>query len=217
MGNLSLAAKSIFLLVTLILFPLSHAAGPTGQDFDRATMSLRKTLGELIKADTTNPPGSEARAVTILAARLKQAGIAFETMEFGPGRQNLVARLKGNGEKKALLLLAHRDVVGTEHQEWTSPSHELTEKDGYLYGRGVRDDLGMAVANLEAFLLLKSSGLPLKRDVILAFTGDEESGGLGIRTMIEKHPDWLDADIAINEGGSPVNRSTGQRTDRWLT
>lgn len=185
------------LVILLFILPLPTPA----QDFGPATQSYKKTLGELIKADTTNRPGNEARAVAVYAARLKEAKIPYQTMEFGPHRTNLVARLKGSGEKKPLLLLAHTDVVGTQNQAWTVPPHEMTEKEGFLYGRGVVDDHGMGAANLETFIALKKQNVPLKRDVILALTGDEESGGQGIRQMIEKHPDWIDAEIGFNEGG----------------
>ncbi len=167
--------------------------------------SFRKTLGELVAADTTNPPGNEARAVKILAKRLDAAGVKYQIDEFAPGRQSIVARLKGDGTQRPLMLLAHIDVVGTDNQTWTMPKHKLTEKDGYYYGRGVNDDLGMAVANLEVFLLLKKNKTALHRDVILALTGDEESGGAGIQSILKKHPEWVDAEIALNEGGQPAN------------
>lgn len=194
--------KIIILILTAILpFPAFSAI-----DLDQQVKSFRETLAALIKADTTNPPGNESRAVAILAERLKKEGIAYEILEFAPGRQNLVARLKGAGEKKPLLLMAHIDVVGTKDQNWSTPPHELTEKDGYLMGRGVWDDLGPAVLNLEAFLALnreaKGANLKLRRDVILVYTGDEESDSLGIQHLIEKRPELIDAEIALNEGGS---------------
>ncbi len=185
------------------LLPVSAFSAP---DLDQQVKSFRETLAALIKADTTNPPGNESRAVAILAGRLKKEDVPYEIVEFAPGRQNLVARLKSSGEKKPLLLLAHIDVVGTKNQNWSTPPHELTEKDGYLIGRGVWDDLGPAVLNLEAFLALhhsmKTSGLKLRRDVILAFAGDEETDSAGIQYLLEKRPELLQAEIALNEGGS---------------
>jgi len=179
-------------------------------DFDASTKSFRQTLEDLVHAKTVNPPGGEKRAVDIIKKRLKKADIDFETLDFGPDRTNIVARLKGNGEKKPLLLLAHIDVVGAANQNWTVPPHEVTEKDGYLYGRGVRDDLGMAVANLETVIAIKRAKIPLKRDIIVAFTGDEESGGLGIKAVIAKHPEWVDAEIGLNEGGGIVADANGK-------
>ncbi|PWU21524.1 MAG: peptidase M20 [Bdellovibrio sp.] len=189
-----------------ILFAAFAVAASTPED---VTRDFRQTLAELVKADTTNPPGNEARAVAILARRLKEENIAYEIVDFGSDRQNvsqnvrqnLIARLKGDGTRNPLLLLAHVDVVGTKDQNWSTPPHEVTEKDGFLYARGVADDLGMAVTNLEVFLRLKREKVALKRDVILAFTGAEESLGLGIRAVLEKRPELLDAEIALNEGG----------------
>jgi acetylornithine deacetylase/succinyl-diaminopimelate desuccinylase-like protein len=188
-------------LSILLFFSLASAQSAL-PDFTKA--SFVETLARLVKADMTNPPGNESRAIPIIGERLKAAGIAFEVIEFAPGRQNLVARLKGNGQAKPLLLLAHLDVVGTKDQAWSVPPQELTEKDGFFYGRGVRDDLGSVVAQLEVFIKLKKSQAALKRDVILAFTGDEESGGAGIKYLLEKRPELLDAEIALNEGGSPL-------------
>ncbi len=193
--------KYILLFCLFFVYPfLANSA----VDYERSVQDFRKTLAALVKAKMVNPPGNEARAVEILGARLKSEGIDYKVMEFAPGRSNLVARLKGSGKKRPLLLLAHTDVVGAENQDWSSPPYELTEKDGFLYGRGAVDDLSMAVANLETFLNLKREKVSLQRDVILAYTGDEESGGAGIQALLEKHPDWVDAEIALNEGGRVI-------------
>lgn len=196
--------------MTAYFLSLTLSLGAHAQDFDSSVNSFRQTLGALVKANMTNPPGNEAKGAEIIAARLKAESIPYQTMEFAPGRMNIVARLKGSGEKKPLLLLAHLDVVGTQNQAWSVPAHELTEKDGYLYGRGVVDDLSMGVANLETFLRLKKEKVALKRDVILAFTGDEESGGDGIQKLLEKHPEWIEAEIGFNEGGGVRSNSAGK-------
>lgn len=194
-------------VASLVMFGSQAFAAP---DFERSVRDFKQTLKSLVKANTSNPPGNEAKAVEIFAARLKAEGIPYQTVEFAPGRSNIVARLKGNGKKKPILLLAHTDVVGTENQAWTVPPHEVTEKDGYLYGRGVLDDLGMATANLETFLSLKRQGITLERDVILALTGDEESGGAGIQFLLQKHPEWIDAEIGLNEGGFIGKNEAGE-------
>jgi acetylornithine deacetylase/succinyl-diaminopimelate desuccinylase-like protein len=170
-------------------------------DFDAAARSARTLLGELVAADTSNPPGNESRAVAIGAARLGESGVPYRVTEFAPGRQNLVARLEGDGRAGALLLLAHTDVVGAEGQSWATDPHQMIERDGYLLGRGVADDLGMASVALEVFVLLKRADVPLARDVILAWTGDEESGGAGIRWLLEHEPEQVEAAIVLNEGG----------------
>lgn len=178
------------------------AARAAEPDFAAAAREARGILARLVAADTTNPPGDEQRAVAIGAELLRAEGIPFETFEFAPGRGDLVARLKGDGSARPILLLAHVDVVPTRGQAWTTPPHELTEKDGFLYGRGVSDDLSAAAVELEALVLLHRAGVPLRRDVIVAWTGDEERGGSGIRWLLEHAPNALaDAGIAVNEGG----------------
>src|SRR5262245_15472899 len=204
----TLSRRRTVVPVLVFILGVAAASGParaasSTPDFDRMAAETRKLLGELVEANTTNPPGNEGKAVRIGAARLRAAGIEPFTGEFEPGRENLVARLKGSGRERPMLLLAHIDVVGAEGQPWTVDPHVVTEKDGYLYGRGVSDDLGMASMELVVFLALKESGVRLERDVILAWTGDEESGGKGIRHLIDTQPDLVDAAIALNEGGEP--------------
>jgi acetylornithine deacetylase/succinyl-diaminopimelate desuccinylase-like protein len=204
-------------LVRLVLLALLLAAGaarataqpvferrsdPTkGVDFAAAAAEVRRMVGALVAADTTNPPGNEARAVAIGKQRLEQAGIPYTVSEFAPGRENLVARLAGDGSAKPLLLLAHVDVVGTDGQDWSTDPRQMVEVGGYLVGRGVSDDFGMAATALEVLVLLKQHQVPLARDVIVAWTGDEESGGGGIRWLLEHAPDALGAELALNEGG----------------
>ncbi len=184
--------------------------------FEADVATVRKTLSEMVAANTTNPPGNESRVVKIIARRLKDEGIPYEVSEFAPGRENITARLKAatppTGAKgtKPIMLLAHIDVVGTADQAWTTDPFTMIEKDGYLYGRGVSDDLGMAAINLEVFLQIKKSGVTLKRDIILAMTGDEESGGAGIQYVLAKHPEQMDPEIVINEGGSPELGQNGK-------
>src|SRR5262245_38644364 len=195
------------------------ALAPTGRaraapDYDAAAASARSLLDALVAADTSNPPGNEARAAALGAKRLEAAGIRSERTTFAPGRENLVARLRGDGSKRPLLLLAHTDVVGAGGQAWSSDPHVVTERDGYLVGRGVADDLGDAALALEVLVLLQREKTPLARDVILAWTGDEESGGSGIRWLLEHDPDAVAAEIAINEGGEIRLGDDGTRPTR---
>ncbi len=188
-------------LAVAALVLLSGVARAQDPDFAAAARDVRALLARLIAADTTNPPGNEDRAVALGADVLRAEGIAFETFEFAPGRRNLVARLKGDGSARPVLLLAHVDVVPSRGQAWTTPAHELTERKGFLYGRGVSDDLSAAAVELETLVLLHRARVPLRRDVIVAWTGDEERGG-GIRWLLEHAPNAIgDAEIAINEGG----------------
>jgi len=185
------------------------AVGAPGP-YEGEIASFRETLSAMVRADTTNPPGNESRIVDLVAKRLTAEGIGFETVEFAPGRGCIVARLKGTGPEKPLLLLAHLDVVGAENQAWSSDPHTVMEKDGYLVGRGVADDLGMAAMELELFVHLHRSRTALRRDVILALTGDEEVGGAGIEYLLRNRPELVNAGIALNEGGGPVLGDDGK-------
>lgn len=194
---------SIFRALGLLVVVFFGTGGVRAEtpDFDAAAAETRELLAALVAADTSNPPGNEARAVAIGVAKLREAGISHRVTEFAPGRENLVARLPGDGSAEPLLLLAHIDVVGAAGQGWTVEPHRLTERDGFLYGRGVLDDLGMAAIELEVLLLLAKTGVPLARDVIVAWTGDEESGGRGIQWLLEHEPETIAAEVVLNEGG----------------
>ena len=185
-------------------------AAAQASDFADAAHATRALLAELVAADTSNPPGNEARAAKIGAARLKAAGIPSRVMEFAPGRANLVARIEGDGSAPPLLMLAHSDVVGTEGQAWSTDPHELTEAGGYLIGRGVSDDLGMAALEIEVLILLHERKVELKRDVVVAWTGDEESGGLGLGWLLENESRQVSAEIVLNEGGGLVLGDDGR-------
>ncbi len=181
-----------------------------GIDYDSMAKEARSILSELVAVDTTNPPGNEAKAVALLANRLKAAKIPYEVTSFAKGRDNLVARLAGDGSAKPVLLLAHLDVVGTKDQNWASPPHTMAERGGFLYGRGVSDDLGMAAVDLSLILALKRAKVPLHRDLIVAFTGDEESGGAGARWLIAHKKSSINAEVAFNEGGGPLLGEDGK-------
>ncbi len=162
-------------------------------------------LSDLIKINTTNPPGNELVAAKYLAGVLTREGIPSEFLDVAPGRSALVARLRSAAvpdPARALLLVAHMDVVGVDKSKWTVDPFGAVVKGGYLYGRGSIDDKGMLAANLAAFIALKRSNLPLNRDVIFLATTDEEEGGdASIKILIAKYWNKFAAGFAINEGG----------------
>jgi acetylornithine deacetylase/succinyl-diaminopimelate desuccinylase-like protein len=162
----------------------------------------RAILAELVSFDTSH--GHEIDALRPVAKRFEDVGVHADLFEAGPGRGNLVARLKGSGAKKPLLLLAHIDVVPVDRQPWTVPAFAVTEKDGFLYGRGINDDKGMASAVIAIALELARTHVTLSRDVIVALTAGEETSGVGIRWLLEHHPDLIAAEIALNEGGGVI-------------
>ena len=161
----------------------------------------------LVQIDTSNPPGNEVRAVEYLQKVLTAEGIPSKTFALDPNRPNLVARLKGNGSKRPVLLLAHTDVVGVQRDKWPVDPFGAVLRDGFVWGRGTTDDKDNLTANLMAFLLVKRSGLALGRDLIfLAESGEEaDPTGVGIRFLIERHFEEIDAEFALGEGpGSSI-------------
>jgi acetylornithine deacetylase/succinyl-diaminopimelate desuccinylase-like protein len=157
----------------------------------------------MVAVDTSH--GGETKLLEPIAALYREAGVFVQIIESAPGRGNLVARLKGSGAKRPMLLLAHVDVVPIEGQPWTVPPFAVTEKDGFLWGRGVNDDKGMAAAIVALTLELARTRAPLTRDVIVALTsGEETGGGAGARWLAENHKDLIDAEIALNEGGGTL-------------
>jgi acetylornithine deacetylase/succinyl-diaminopimelate desuccinylase-like protein len=169
-------------------------------------------LQDLIRIDTTNPPGNETRAAEYLAAVLKREGIEPTILESAPGRGNLVARLKGDGRAAPLLLMVHIDVVPAEADAWTHPPFGGEIANGFLYGRGTLDTKELAAMELMVLLLLRREGKPLARDLIFMANADEEAGGrLGAGWMVQEHPDLIRAEYAINEGGGFGLDILGQR------
>src|SRR5713226_2071537 len=191
-----------FALVSLLIGSLIGFASAQAPDFAQAHAEALHFLTELVKMDTSNPPGNEVKAAEYIKNVLAAEGISAQIYESAPGRGNVVARLKGNGKKKPLLLMGHIDVVGVERDKWTVDPFAAVVKDGYLYGRGSIDDKSMDAANLEVFLLLHRLKVPLDRDVILlAEAGEEGTTQFGIDFMVEKHWDDIACEYALNEGG----------------
>ena len=191
-----------------LLLPLLLIS-PAGAAADDSVSRVRRLLEALVAADTTNPPGNETRATAIVARRLDEAGIPYERLAYEKGRENLIARIAGTGDAEPLLIVAHLDVVGAEEQAWTFDPHIVTEKDGFLYGRGVLDDLGMAAIAVETLVRLREEQTPLARDVILALTADEESGSGGAEHLVANHFEKIRSGVAINEGGGIILAADG--------
>lgn len=191
-------------------FPARSSERPADPDFVAAREEAVKILSNFIRIDTSNPPGNETKGAEYLKGILDREGIASEIVEREPGRGNIVARLKGSGKKKPLLLMGHIDVVGVERNKWTFDPFGGEVKDGFIYGRGAIDDKGMVTANLEVFFLLNRLKVPLDRDVIfLAEAGEEGTTQAGIDFMVEQHWDKIDCEFALNEGGS-IYESNGK-------
>jgi acetylornithine deacetylase/succinyl-diaminopimelate desuccinylase-like protein len=183
------------------VFALKSAAD--APDFQAARDEAAAILQGFVRIDTSNPPGNETKGAQYLKRLLDREGIPSEIFELTPGRGNIVARLKGSGKKRPILLMGHIDVVGVEPDKWTFDPFSGTVKDGYIYGRGSSDDKGMATACLEVFLLMHRLKAPLDRDVIyLAEAGEEGTPEAGIEYMVRDHWDKIDCEFALNEGGT---------------
>ena len=163
---------------------------------------ITRFLSDLIRINTTNPPGNETAAANFIAQYLAKEGFKTEVIESAPGRGSVITRLKGSGEKPNLLLLSHIDVVAANPSEWTVDPFAGTVKDGYVYGRGAYDMKGMTAVEVLTLLFLKRNNIPLKGDVVLAATADEEKGGEeGASFLLMNHKEKVWCPYVLNEGG----------------
>jgi acetylornithine deacetylase/succinyl-diaminopimelate desuccinylase-like protein len=187
--------------VLLVLLAAAVVSAQTGPHDARA----REIYKELIEINTTDSVGDVTKAAEAVAARLKAAGFpAADVQVLGPDprKGNLVARFRGTGAQRPLLLLAHLDVVEAKRDDWSFDPFTFLEKDGYFYGRGTSDDKAMASQLVANLIRLKEEGFTPDRDLILALTADEEGGSFnGVDWLVKNHKDLIDADFAINEGG----------------
>jgi acetylornithine deacetylase/succinyl-diaminopimelate desuccinylase-like protein len=162
---------------------------------------------ELIEINTVTATGDTKQAAEAMAARLRAAGFAeadVQAFSPAPRKGNLVARLRGTGARKPILLLAHLDVVPANREDWSVDPFKLIEKDGYYYARGSGDDKYMAAAFVANLIRYKQEDYKPDRDIILALETDEEildNDALGIQWLLKNHRDLIDAEFALNEGG----------------
>ena len=196
--------------LTAIALALLTSAALAAQAGPNDTLA-REVFKELIEINTTDTPaGSVSRAAEAMAARLTAAGFpAADVQLLGPDprKRNLVARLRGKGVRRPVLLLAHLDVVEARNDDWTTDPFTFLEKDGFFYGRGTTDDKSMAAQFVANMIRLKQEGFTADRDLILALTADEEGGQFnGVEWLLKNHRNLIDAEFAINEGGGGTMR-----------
>ena len=174
----------------------------SGVDWSAVTGEVTGYLQDLIRIDTTNPPGNESLAAEYLQSVLRGAGADPVVTESAPGRGNVTARLKG-GNGQPLMILGHTDVVACEPEKWSHPPFGGDLDDGYVWGRGALDMKNMVAAELMVFLLLKRQGVSLDRDLIFAATADEEAGKgeHGVGWLLENDPEQVEAAYVLTEGG----------------
>jgi acetylornithine deacetylase/succinyl-diaminopimelate desuccinylase-like protein len=164
----------------------------------------------LVRFNTADPGGVERPAAEYLKQVLDENGIPAQILELEERRSNVLARLKGSGKKRPLLIMGHLDTVSIDEKKWTFPPFGATRDGGYIYGRGTVDDKDNATAALMALLTLKRLNVPLDRDVIfLAEAGEEGNSRLGIQFMVNQHYPEIEAEYCLAEGGN-VTRENGK-------
>jgi acetylornithine deacetylase/succinyl-diaminopimelate desuccinylase-like protein len=182
----------------LLLVAAAGAADPHAE-------LARDILRELVEIDTTDARGDNTRAAEAMARRLRAAGFPEQdvrVLEPHPRKGNLVARLRGSGRRRPLLLLAHLDVVEARREDWSLDPFRFVERDGYFYGRGSSDDKAMAAIFVANLVRMRQEGRLPDRDLIVALTADEEGGDWnGVEFLLREHRELIDAAYGLNEGG----------------
>lgn len=198
--------RTIALVAALVL------SAPAAADPASHQQLVRDIYRELVEIRTVHPDGDNSAAARAMAKRLLDAGFDakdVEVVEPAARKGNLVARLRGTGELKPLLLLAHIDVVEAKAADWSDglDPFRLTEKDGYFYGRGTLDDKAMAAIFVANLVRYRAEGLKPRRDLIVALTADEETGTHnGVAWLLRNRRELIDAEFALNEGGGGTLR-----------
>ena len=178
-------------------------------DWDEVGEEAVQHLVDLVRIDTTNPPGNETRVVEYLEQVLEDAEIPSQRYALEPDRANLVARIRGNGSKQPILLMGHTDVVGAQPEKWYADPFSGEREDGFIYGRGSLDDKDNLAAGLMVIKLLDRFDVRLDRDVIfLAEAGEEGTPEVGINFLVEKHFEVIEAEYALAEGGQNIVRDS---------
>jgi acetylornithine deacetylase/succinyl-diaminopimelate desuccinylase-like protein len=198
---------SAILVSTALASALFAAGGAAAEGQNPQRQLAYDIYKELVEINTVTATGDTAKAAEAMAARLRAAGFADADVQVfspAPRKGNLVARLRGSGARKPILLLAHLDVVPANREDWSVDPFKLIEKDGYFYARGSGDDKYMAAAFVTNLVRYKSEGYRPDRDIILALETDEEildRDGLGIQWLLKNNRGLIDAEFALNEGG----------------
>ena len=198
------------LVIATLLSTSLLAQTPAQPDWAKVDEETLKHFLAIVKMDTTDPPGGEKPVVDYIKQILEAEGIAVQTFALEPHRPNLVARIKGSGKQRPLLLMGHSDTVNVDPKKWIHPPFGGVRDGGYIYGRGTVDDKDNVIANVMTMLMLKRTGVKLVRDVILLIeAGEEGTSRLGIQFMVNQHFAEIDAEFCYAEGGG-VTRQNGE-------
>jgi acetylornithine deacetylase/succinyl-diaminopimelate desuccinylase-like protein len=194
----------IALALLLLLAPPLAAQSAAAIDYAKLREETAQRLSEYIRINTSNPPGNELAAARWLAdvlAKESIRGMILDTTELGPGRANFYARLPGSPGGKAIALVHHMDVVTATPKDWMVDPFAGEIRDGHVWGRGALDMKGHGIIQLMALIALKRAGVRLTRDLVYVGNADEEIGGLGSRTFVERHPDLVSRiEYVLTEG-----------------
>ena len=202
--------KILAAFLTLVSFA-ANAQDRYLVDWDEVGEEAINHLVELVQIDTSNPPGNETEAANYIKAELAREGIDSELYALDPDRANLVARIRGNGSKKPILIMGHTDVVGVQAERWDEEPFGGLRRDGWIYGRGTLDDKDNVTAGLMLLKMLKRYGVELDRDIIfLAESGEEGTPEVGVNYMVEHHWDKIEAEYCLAEGGSNILEAKGR-------
>jgi acetylornithine deacetylase/succinyl-diaminopimelate desuccinylase-like protein len=216
-------------LVALLLLAVAVAPAGASDSWARLGDETADLLTDLLRIETTNPPGGETAAANALARKLDAEGLPSEVMESSTGRGSLYARLPGTGKggERPVILLSHLDVVPADPRGWRVPPFGGVRHGGYVWGRGALDAKGVAAVHTMTVIALKRSGHPLDRDVILLATADEETGGkAGAGWLVQHRPELLhNAEYLLTEGDHVhldesghrvVQVAVGEKTPCWV-
>jgi acetylornithine deacetylase/succinyl-diaminopimelate desuccinylase-like protein len=196
----------VFAVLALGLLP----AGAQTPDWSKINDEAMRHFQALVQIDSSDPPGNETRVAEYVKKVLEADGIPVMMVAKDPARANIIARLKGNGSKRPLLIMGHSDVVKVDPTKWTFPPFSATRNGGYVYGRGTLDDKSDLLATLMTMLMLKRQKTPLDRDVIfVSEAGEEAATGPGIEYLVNEHWNDIDAEFALAEAGG-VRLKNGQ-------
>lgn len=196
--------KPAFLLALTTLAAFAQAQ----PDWAKVEAETLQHFQALVRFDTQNPPGNETVACEYIKKVFDAEGIPAKIVGLEASRGNVIARLKGNGSKKPLLIMGHTDVVKVDPAKWKHPPFGAVREGGYIYGRGTVDDKDNLVAAMMTMILLKRLNVPLSRDVIfVAEAGEEASTRVGIEYLVNNHWPEIEPEICLAEGGSVVRRN----------
>src|SRR5580658_233571 len=199
--------RSLFVFALLVCtLPL----GAQAPDWSKINDEALRHFQALVQIDSSDPPGNETRVAEYVKKTLEADGIPVMMVAKDPARADIIARLKGNGSKRPLLIMGHSDVVRVDPTKWTFPPFSATRQGGYVYGRGTLDDKSDLLATMMTMLMLKRQKTPLDRDVIfVSEAGEEGSTGPGIQYLVNEHWSDIDAEFCLAEAGG-VRLKNGQ-------